>query len=152
MITLFLSIILSLFIFKNSLYFTIALLAISFIVLIYLALYTYLTFLTVFILIIVYVGAMIVLIGYICAVSPNLMLEPNYGTLYYSIVLLLAYTLFDQFNTSFFNSTTVSLVDFFYSYQGLFLFSFLVLILFVTLLIVTCQYTVPNGPFRSVKV
>ena len=152
MITLFLSIILSLYIFKNSMYFTIALLSISFIVLRYLALYTYLTFLTVFILIIVYVGAMIVLIGYICAVSPNLILEPNYNTSYFSILLVIIYTLFNNYNTSFFNSTTVSLVDFFYSYQGLFLFSFLVIILFVTLLIVTCQYTVPNGPFRSVKI
>merc|ERR1712127_1172392 len=133
LITLFLSIILSLYIFKNSMYFTIALLSISFIVLRYLALYTYLTFLTVFILIIVYVGAMIVLIGYICAVSPNLILEPNYNTSYFSILLVLIYTLFNNYNTSFFNS-----------YQGLFLFSFLVIILFVTLLIVTCQYTVPN--------
>lgn len=152
MITLFLSIILSLYVFKNSLYFTIALLSISFIVLRYLALYTYLTFLTVFILIIVYVGAIIVLIGYICAVRPNLILEPNYNTFYFSILLVITFTIINNFNTSFFNSTTVSLVDFFYSYQGLFLFAFLVLMLFVTLLIVTCQYTVPNGPFRSVKV
>lgn len=103
-------------------------------------------------LIIVYVGAIIVLIGYICAVRPNLILEPNYSTSYFSILLVLFYTLFNNYTTSFFNSTTVSLVDFFYSYQGLFLFSFLVIMLFVTLLIVTCQYTVPNGPFRSVKI
>jgi len=34
--------------------------------------------LTAFIMVIVYVGAIMVLIGYICAVSPNLLLEPDY--------------------------------------------------------------------------
>ena len=77
---------LSLFIFKNSLYFTIALLIISIFTLAFLVLNTYLTALTGFMLVIVYVGAIIVLIGYIFAVSPNLILEPNYSFLFLIIL------------------------------------------------------------------
>ncbi len=40
-----------------------------------------------FMLVIVYVGAIIVLIGYICAISPNILLEPDYSNI--SIILIL---------------------------------------------------------------
>lgn len=152
MIVLFFSIIISLFIYKNSLYFIISLLIIRFLVLSYLALHSYLRFLTIFILIIVYVGAIIVLIGYICAISPNLVLEPDYSILYYILILFMFYFIFDSLKFSIFDLTTSTIVDYFYSYQGILIFSLLVIILFVTLLIVTSQYSVPKGPFRSIKV
>jgi len=152
LIVLFFSIIISLFIYKNSLYFIISLLIIRFLVLSYLALHSYLRFLTIFILIIVYVGAIIVLIGYICAISPNLVLEPDYSILYYILILFMFYFIFDSLKFSIFDLTTSTIVDYFYSYQGILIFSLLVIILFVTLLIVTSQYSVPKGPFRSIKV
>lgn len=151
MLSLLLFLTMTLFIFKNSLYFTMMLLAISIITLCSLVLNTSLASLTAFMLVIVYVGAMIVLIGYICAISPNLVLEPDYSLVYVFILLFSSFFIIDSFSTPSLNSTTFTLVDFFYSYQGLFVFLSLVSILFLTLLIVTSQYSVPQGPFRSLQ-
>lgn len=141
----------TLFVFKNSLYFTIMLLTISILTLSALVLNTYLNSLTAFMLVIVYVGAMIVLIGYICAISPNLVLEPDYSLVYLFIFILGSFFLLDSFSGPVFNTSTFTLVDFFYSYQGLFVFISLVFMLFLTLLIVTSQYSVPQGPLRSLQ-
>ena len=140
------------FIFKNPLYYTMSLLIVSLLVLRYLALHTYLTFLTSFILVIVYVGAIMVLIGYICAIRPNLSVEPDYRVVYIFILLLPIFIFFKYFDMSYFSVTTHTIVDYFYSYQGILIFFILVIILFVTLLIVTTQYSVPKGPFRSITV
>ncbi len=145
-------IIITIFVFKNPLYYTMSLLIVSLLVLSYLSLHTYLTFLTAFILVIVYVGAIIVLIGYICAISPNLVVEPDYGIVYFFVVLLPLFYLFNYLNISYFSLTTFTIVDYFYSYQGVIIFIVLIIILFVTLLIVTSQYSVPKGPFRSITV
>jgi len=141
----------TLFVFKNSLYFTITLLRISVLTLSALVLNTYLNTLTAFMLIIVYVGAIIVLIGYICAISPNLVLEPDYSLVYVFILLLSRFFILDSFSSPVFNISAFTLVDFFYSFQGLFVFVSLVLILFLTLLMVTSQYSVPQGPLRSLQ-
>ena len=139
----------SLLIFKNSLYFTIILLFISITTLIYLVLNTYIASLTAFMMVIVYVGAIIVLVGYICAVSPNLLLEPDYKWIKYSLFLRVSIALVDKFSYPQFNSTIFTIVDYFYSLQGIFVFMSLVFILFFTLLIVTSQYSLPQGPLRS---
>jgi len=149
MLVVLLALSLSLFIFKNSLYFTIILLAISMLTLSYLVLNTMVGTLTAFMLIIVYVGAIIVLIGYICAVRPNLSLEPDYSKLRYFLILITSLFLVESFSYPTFRGTVFSLTDFFYSLEGLFMFSSLVLMLFFTLLIVTSQYSVPQGPLRS---
>ena len=141
----------TLFVFKNSLYFTIILLVISVLTLSSLVLNTYLSTLTAFILVIVYVGAIIVLIGYICAIRPNLVLEPDFKFVSPFVVVLSIFLLFEGFKVPTFNMSSFTLVDFFYSYQGLFVFLSLVFILFLTLLIVTSQYSVPQGPFRSLQ-
>ena len=150
MIILFFLFILSLFIYKNSFYFVFSRLFTTFTLFRFLAIYNSLNSLTILILIIVYVGAMMILIGYICAVSPNLSLEPDYTML---LPLFLAFIFFYFINSfPIFNLDRVfsTLVDYYYSLQGLFTFSILVFILFVTLLIVTCPYSVFGGPFRSV--
>jgi len=139
----------SLLIFKNSLYFTIMLLFVSIITLIYLVLNTYIASLTAFIMVIVYVGAIMVLIGYICAVSPNLLLEPDYQWIKYSLFMRVSIALIDKFSYPQFNSTIFTIVDYFYSLQGIFVFMSLVFILFFTLLMVTSQYSLPQGPLRS---
>ena len=149
---LFILILITIFIFKNSLFYTIALLLITFLVLCYLALNRYLTFLRAFILVIVYVGAIIVLIGYICAIRPNLVLEPRYNNIFVLSIIFFLIIIFDSIAFSTFSLTTSTIVDYFYSYQGIYIFLVLVLILFITLLIVTSQYSVPRGPFRSVSV
>jgi hypothetical protein len=151
LIVLFLTIILSLFIYKNSLYFILSLLLVCLRILIFLSLHSYLRFLTVFILVIVYVGAIIVLIGYICAIRPNLTLEPDYQNFFLYLFLILFFSLFSYNSYSILEISTVRMVDYFYRFQGIFMFLTLVLILFVTLLIVTSQYSVPKGPFRSIR-
>lgn len=151
MLLLLLFLTITLFVFKNSLYFTIMLLAISMLTLSSLVLNTYLRTLTAFMLIIVYVGAMIVLIGYICAISPNLVLEPDFSLITPFFIVFALFSLLEGFNPTSFNMSTFTLVDFFYSYQGLFVFLSLVFMLFLTLLIVTSQYSVPQGPFRSLQ-
>jgi hypothetical protein len=151
MFSLLLVLTITLFVFKNSLYFTIMLLTISVLTLSSLVINTLLNTLTAFMLVIVYVGAIIVLIGYICAISPNLVLEPDYSITYLFVSLFFTFTILDSFSTPTFNTSTFTLVDFFYSYQGLFVFISLVFILFITLLIVTSQYSVPQGPFRSLQ-
>lgn len=147
---LFVRLTLTLFIFKNSLYFTIMLLLISISTLTSLVVLTYMSTLTAFILVIVYVGAIIVLIGYICAISPNILLEPDYRNIAPMSLIIIFYFLLGPFNYPEFNSTTFTLADFFYSYNGFFLFLTLVVMLFITLLIVTSQYSIPRGPFRSI--
>lgn len=149
MLVVLLALSLSLFVFKNSLYFTIMLLAISILTLSYLVLKTLVGTLTAFMLIIVYVGAIIVLIGYICAVRPNLSLEPDYSKLRLFLILTPSLFLVEGFSYPVFRGTVFTLTDFFYSLEGLFMFSSLVLMLFFTLLIVTSQYSVPQGPLRS---
>jgi len=149
MFSLLLALSLSLFVFKNSLYFTIMLLGISILTLSYLVLKTSVRALTAFILIIVYVGAIIVLIGYICAVSPNLSLEPDYSVTSLLVILVPFRFLLEGFSFPTIRSTVFTLTDFFYSFRGLFMFFSLVLMLFFTLLIVTSQYSVPQGPLRS---
>lgn len=151
MIILFLVIILSLFIYKNSLYFILSLLLVSFLILGFLSLHSYLNFLTVFMLIIVYVGAIIVLVGYVCAISPNLALEPDYSNFFIYFSLSISLYLLSYNSFSILEISSITIVDYFYSFQGIFLFFLLALILFVTLLIVTSQYSVPKGPFRSIQ-
>lgn len=139
-------------IFKNSLFYTMALLLISVSVLSYLVLFCYISTLTSLMLIIVYLGAMMILIGYICSISPNLNLEPNFTVLPFALFRCVLYILFDVFDSVSVDSSNLNLVDYFYSIQGLVIITTLVLILFITLLIVTSQYLVPRGPFRSICV
>lgn len=145
-----LTLVLSLFVYLNSLYFTLALLVLVVLCILYLVYLNVVSSLTAIILAIIYIGAIIVLIGYICAVSPNLNIEPNsfpkVGLLFYfiSFILLSPLTPSDSIYTG------LSLADHFYSLYGVVFFLTLILILFVTLLIVTSQYLVPKGPFRSV--
>lgn len=142
--------VLLLFVFKNALFLTMCLLAISIVSLSLLAINSHINILTAFMLVIVYVGAIIILIGYICAISPNMIIEPNYSNLFLLFTLFLTYYVLRPELSVSFDITTFNLSDYFYSSYGLYIFIVIVLILFLTLLIVTSQHTVPKGPFRSV--
>lgn len=111
----------------------------------------YIRTLMIILIVVVYVGAIIILIGYICAVSPNLVTRPSFS--YLSLVF------FSMLFTFVFNTASVStglesfkigtLLDFFFRDWGVSIFVLIVFILFFTLLIVTSQYRSPQGPFRS---
>nr|QSX43093.1 NADH dehydrogenase subunit 6 [Brachionus manjavacas] len=153
MMTLLSFLFLSMFLYVNTLYFSMVLLLIVLSLLYNLVSNHMLHSLTMLMLVIVYVGAMMILIGYICAVCPNLILTPLYVSLVFYVLFFVVpnatfpidyYIMLDQ--------SFVPLVNYFYSYLGMFVFFMLILMLFITLLMVTSQYMTPKGPFRSVAV
>nr|WOV68819.1 NADH dehydrogenase subunit 6 [Brachionus falcatus] len=102
---------------------------------------------------IVYIGAMMILIGYICAICPNLILSSSEMNSYFFIfVILISFLCLGSYGFSSSNVTFSPLVSYFYSYSGFVSFLTLIFMLFVTLLMVTSQYMVPKGPFRSVTI
>lgn len=143
----------TIFIYNNSLYFTMSLLIRVLFLLFHLVSNLLLSSLTMIVLLIVYIGAIIILIGYVCAICPNLILTPSVSK-YLSLTLFLTFMFFSLSQIDFirFNQSVYSVFDYFYSFSGLFVFLIMVLILFLTLLIVTSQYLTPKGPFRSVNV
>lgn len=138
-------------VFANALFYTVSLLLLSFSVLIWIVSSNYIRTLMIILIVVVYVGAIIILIGYICAVSPNLVTRPSFN--YLSLVFL------SMLFTFVFNTASVStglesfkvgtLLDFFFRDWGVSVFVLIVFMLFFTLLIVTSQYRSPQGPFRS---
>lgn len=138
-------------VFANALFYTVSLLLLSFSVLIWMVSSNYIRTLMIILIVVVYVGAIMILIGYICAVSPNLVTRPSFN--YLSLVF------FSMLFTFVFNTASVStglesfkigtLLDFFFRDWGVSIFVLIVFILFFTLLIVTSQYRSPQGPFRS---
>ena len=143
-------VLLSIFIFANSLYYSLSLLVFILFIIFFIVAHSFIASLTALILSIVYVGAMMILIGYICAICPNVYVEPNNLSLSISFLITSFLRLLLSpyiFITSVSQST--SLVEYFYSFNGFYVFLLIVLILFLTLLIVTSQYLTPKGPFRS---
>ena len=143
----------SLFYFVNSLYYSLSLLGLVVLLLVYLTSQTILSSLSMIMLCIVYIGAMIILIGYICAICPNVIVQSSFSTPTFGL-LAGFFFFFYYFSKPFSNFSfiySVSLVDYFYSSYGFFIFILIVFMLFVTLLIVTSQYLTPKGPFRSVS-
>lgn len=97
---------------------------------------------------IVYFGAMIILIGYICAVSPNFY---SYSSNFrFTVIFLVLFLLFLFLSSMFYAipSSPVSMFHFFYQ-DNFLIMVFIIVMLFITLLIVTSQYLTPKGPFRS---
>lgn len=141
------------FVYVNTLYYRIVLLAIVLSLLYLLVSNLMLHSLTMIIVAIVYIGAMIILIGYTCAICPNLILSPSHGRLtLYIIMILTPFLLFPIYFTPIFNQVFMPITTYFYSFSGILVFLTLILILFITLLMVTSQYITPKGPFRSVLI
>jgi hypothetical protein len=139
-------------VFVNSLYYTLRLLALVVVLLLALVLVLNISVLTIIMLCTVYLGAIIILIGYICAICPNIVTSPamsSYSLLFISCVFLTLY--FVGFTCPLNSPLSLSMVEFFYSAQGLSVFLVVLTMLFITLLMVTCQYLTPKGPFRSVS-
>lgn len=100
-------------------------------------------------LVIIYVGAMMVFIGYICAISPNILFVSFFSSYFILLGVFFPLIFVSSFPYSF--SIFTPLTDFLYSPSGLFLFVLIALVLFLVLIIVSSQFFSPQGPFRSVS-
>lgn len=136
--------------YSNTMFYTLSLLFIVIVLLSSLVSSNLLSPLTGLILSLVYIGAIIILIGYICAISPNLTTSSATSSYVGVTSLLLTLYLFITFLKDALPLTLRSSNPLAYLYSfGYPLLLFIVLMLFVTLLIVTCQYSSPRGPFRA---
>lgn len=139
------------FLFPNTLFYTINLLALSVFILLETVRAGFLRRLIILLVLIIYAGAILILIRYICAVSPNFV--TNFRSKY---LLFCAFLYFLNFGFNYFLATSNPtksrrLIDYLFRDWGVFTFLLIVFILFFTLLIVTSQYFSPQGPLRSLK-
>lgn len=143
------------FVYINTMFYTMALLLVVGALVFQLTLLGKLQVLTALMLLIVYVGAMIILIGYICAVAPNVVTVSSNSSIVIFIVFILsiAFVFFSYRGVASVSPFFVgsSPVIYFYTHFGLSIFIIVALALFLTLLMVTSQYFSPKGPFRSVS-
>ena len=140
-------------VYVNTLYYSMVLLLIVISSIYYLVTNHIIHPLTILILAIVYIGAIIILIGYICAISPNIILTPLYlGLTFYFLILFIMNIFYTQSHTLVIDQNFIPITNYFYSSVGSRIFCLLVFILFITLLIVTSQYITPKGPFRAVSI
>ena len=137
----------SLLIFPRTVYYVLMLLLLSLFLLYSLASNYFIRVLVFTMVIVVYVGAIMILVGYICAISPNVYFSSKS---FFPFIPLFFFSLL--FSSPFIlePSPLVSLSSYFYTSYGSFLFLFLVFSLFITLLMVTSYYISSKGPFRSV--
>jgi hypothetical protein len=151
LLTSFIILLILLFVYVNRLYYSISLLLIVLVLLSFIVSVSLIRSLTILILCIVYFGAIIILIGYICAICPNVNISSQFSFTLLFIIIILSLTIF--ISISFINSSysLVRITGFFYSSYGIFIFITLIFILLLTLLIVTSQYLTPKAPFRSVS-
>jgi hypothetical protein len=135
-------------VYSNVLIYTVSLLCVSVILLVHMVSTGYLRILIFLLILVVYVGAVIILIGYICAICPNVFFTPSYYFLFFSPLLFLVF-FFSGLSIYPISNKSNFLLDYFLRAWGIHVFLFIVLMLFVTLLIVTSQYVSPQGPLRS---
>lgn len=141
------------FIYVNTLFYSLSLLLVVVGLLYVLVTNLILHSLTMLLLVIVYVGAIIILIGYICAICPNLILAPTHiSFMFYFLYFLVFVMFFLSESSSIVLDVFLPITNYFYSSYGAIAFFSVVLMLFITLLIVTSQYITPKGPFRSVSI
>jgi len=91
---------------------------------------------------------MIIFIGYICAISPNLLFSSSFN-IYLFFFPVFSWVLCYGFVPVFRDGSPFS--DFLYSSYGFYLFFMVALVLFLILLAVSSQFFRPKGPFRSVS-
>ena len=138
-------------IYPNTFRYVFALLVFVLFSLFYLTSISYLSTILFLIVLAVYLGAMIIFIGYICAISPNVLLSSSFYTQSYSLIFLTFLSFFFLFIyvPKLDLLTSLPLANSFYSPFGFFIFFLLLFFLFISLLIVTSYYLSSKGPFRS---
>lgn len=151
-----LSVVVLMFLFPNALWFSIRLVILTLTVLIRLSSLGLVSALVSFIFILVYLGAIIIVISYICAIIPNSLLTARLKGLSLNIMVL---SLFLSFLSLSFMpvfrlrplNASLNVLALLLNSQYLSAFFVVVLMLFFILLMVTTQYLAPKGPFRSVR-
>ena len=140
----------TMFFYSNTIFYTLSLLLRVVALLSYLVYFRFLSPLTRLMLALVYIGAMIILIGYICAISPNVTtFSPLPAHIKISVlffILILAILVLSNPLSQF--EIGRNPLSYLFG-MGYTLISLIIFLLFVTLLIVTSQYTSPRGPFRA---
>lgn len=138
--------------YPNSINYTLSLLSSSLLLLSLLVSSSLLPSLSLFLIFLIYIGAIIVLIAYVCAITPNLLLSPFLNISFTSVVFpfILFFMLTPKLQI-FTSPLQLPLTDFFYRPFGASLLIVILLLLFVVLLIVTTQHSNPKGPFRSIS-
>ena len=102
------------------------------------------------IMITIYLGAIIILIRYVCAICPNLNIKPPktfYGL--FALPALLSWSLRRVPNGRLITPIRETLIFFIFTPLAYKILLFLLVYIFVVLLGVTTQFTFPQGPFRS---
>jgi hypothetical protein len=101
------------------------------------------------ILALIYIGAIIIFIGYVCAISPNPLFVSSLSYFWGIFAILVGFSL-SLYLLPISSSTRVHfLSDFFYSFDGVSVFIVVIFMLFFILLVVSAQHFLPKGPFRS---
>jgi len=138
-------ILLMMFIFPNSMFFTFSLILFISLSLGILTSTGALQPLIAIMFLLVYLGAVVILIGYICAVSPNIVTTPSKVFLILGFLIPLISSSMPPLSQTLFTPSS-----FFLSSSGISTFILIAVMLFVCLLLVSSQYSSPKGPFRSV--
>ena len=136
-----LCLIFSLLVFPSTVYYVLMLLAFRLLLLYSLAS-------SCFIRVLVFIMIIVVYVGYICAISPNVYFSSKSFVSFLPLFLL---SLLVCPSTTLEATPLSSLSRYFYTSYGSFLFLFLVFSLFITLLMVTSYYISSKGPFRSIN-
>lgn len=134
--------------FVNTLYFTAILMFRVLFISIYSVYMGFISSLFSIMLIIIYVGAIIIFIGYICAISPNLLFSSSLSFTFFLFPLFFPYIF--VYSYPIFNDNVHPVTDFLYSSSGVYLFILVAVVLFLILMVVSSQFFRPQGPFRSV--
>lgn len=148
----FISIIFFVFLFQNPLFYSLSLVFLSSFAVFHLVFNSVIPASIGFILLLVYLGAILILFSYVCAVVPNL----SYGSLSLSLRVVLVIVSFIiifllNFSLFYFTSTihSFNLVSYFYRTFGI--LSFLTTIIFILIILYSCSvFTQVSSPFRSI--
>jgi hypothetical protein len=134
-------------VFPNTFCYILCLLVFVLISLFYLTSISYVNTILFLMVVVVYLGAIIIFIGYICAIRPNVVLSHSNSP----ITLFLFFSLLSLFLTLPKSDLSIGscLTNSFYSPFGFFVFILLLFFLFISLLIVTSYYLSSKGPLRS---
>lgn len=137
------------FYFVNTFYYVSCLLFFIVSLLIYLVFLNSFSSMFAIILALIYIGAIIIFIGYVCAISPNPLFVSSLSYFWGTFALLIGFSL-SLYLLPISSGTRIHfLSDFFYSFDGVSVFIVVIFMLFFILLVVSAQHFLPKGPFRS---
>lgn len=140
-----------LFLFPNRLFFVFSLLLIVFWCVLGSVKLGILSVLVALLICIIYVGAIIIIIGYVCAVAPNVGVSASLSISPLLLALVGGGLSLTRSGVPAVPACLADLGRVLYSYYGWLFLSLTVAMLFFVLLIVTSQFYNPAGPFRSLN-